>query len=179
MRAWVAAIAMITSAAAAPAMASGAPHGEVRLTSLKALEEVIAGYRGQALLVNFWASWCEPCVDELPELVEVAREHRDRGVVVVTVSYDLLTGGGSREDTVREVGAFVAEQKMDLPVFLFDGPDDGGINRRFGLPGAVPVTIAIDRRGTVVDRHLGRADKARFGALIKRALRAGRDARPH
>jgi len=179
MRGWAAAIAVVTCAVAAPGMASAAPRGEVRVTDLKALEEAIAGYRGQALLTNLWASWCEPCVDELPELVAVAREHRDKGVVVVTVSYDLLTGGASREDTLKDVGAFVAEQKMDLPVFLYDAPDDEGINRRFGLPGAVPVTIAIDRRGTVVERHLGRADTARFGALIKRALGAGRDARPH
>ncbi|MBP7569984.1 MAG: redoxin domain-containing protein [Acidobacteria bacterium] len=173
MRKWVAG-AVLASAMLmiAPGGASGWPDGELRVADLKALEAAIAGYKGQALLVNFWASWCEPCVDELPELIEVAREHRGKGVVVLTVSYDLVTSESPRHETLKEVGAFVTEQKMDLPVFLFDGPDDTLINERFGLPGAVPVTIAIDRGGKVVERHLGRATKERFGALIRRALRA-------
>jgi thiol-disulfide isomerase/thioredoxin len=173
MRRWAAAI--LTAVCALVPAAGRAwepPRAEVRVTDLKALEEAIAAYKGQALLVNFWASWCEPCVDELPELVAVAREHQGKGIVVLTVSYDLITSEAPRQDTVREVGAFVAEQKMDLPVFLFDGPDDEGIKRRFGLPGAVPVTLAIDKDGTVVERHVGRATRDRFGALIRRALRA-------
>ncbi|MBP1637001.1 MAG: thioredoxin [Acidobacteria bacterium] len=172
MRRWTGAIVAAACVLLPPAgEASGPAAREVRVTDLPALERAIEGYRGQALLVNFWASWCEPCLDELPELVQVAGEFRRRGVVVLTVSYDLLTGGGPREDVVRDVEAFVAEQRMDLPVFIYDGPDQE-INRRFGLPEAVPVTIAIDKTGKVVDRHVGRATKARFGVLIERALRA-------
>lgn len=173
MRGWVAAVVAAACALAATAgRASEPPRGEVRVADLKGIEEALAGYRGQALLVNFWASWCEPCVDEMPELVEVAREHRGKGLVVLTISYDLVTSEGPREETVKEVNAFVVEQKVDLPVFLYDGRDDEEINRRFGLPGAVPVTLAIDKHGKVVERHLGRATKDRFGTLIKRALRA-------
>ena len=173
MRGWIAAILTAVCALMPAAGRASEPRRvEVRVTDLKALEDAIAGYKGQALLVNFWASWCEPCVDELPELVEVAREHHGRGVVVLTVSFDLVTSEAPREDTLKEVGAFVTEQKLDLPVFLYDGPDHEGINQRFGLPGAVPVTIAIDKGGKVVDRHLGRATKERFAALIRRALRA-------
>lgn len=144
---------------------------DVRIADLAAIEAAVAAHRGQAILVNFWAIWCEPCVAELPELAEVSREFKNRGGIVLTVSYDLMIPDATAAGVLGQVKAFLAERKLDLPVLIYDGPDYDAINQRFGLPGPVPMTIAIDRTGAVVARHPGKAGKERFAELMQQALR--------
>jgi thiol-disulfide isomerase/thioredoxin len=142
----------------------------VRVVDLKGLDAAIAQYRGKAVLVNFWAIWCEPCVAELPEFLETGRDYRDRNAVVLTVSYDLMIPDVTRDGVLKQMRAFVAERKIDAPVLIYDGPDYDAINQRFGLPGPVPVTIAIDRAGQIVDRHAGQATRQQFEELMRKAL---------
>jgi thiol-disulfide isomerase/thioredoxin len=149
-------------------VAAGAP--DVRVVDLKGLDAVLAGHRGQAILLNFWAIWCEPCVAEMPELVEVGRQFRGKNAVVLTVSYDLMIPDVTPEGVLEQMRAFLAQKKLDMPVFIYNAPDYDAINARFGLPGPVPVTVAIDRHGTIVARHAGRGGRERFLALMKMAL---------
>ena len=143
---------------------------QVRVVDLKGLDAAIAKYRGKALLVNFWAIWCEPCVAELPLFLETGREYRARNAVVLTVSYDLMIPDVTRDGVLKQVRAFVAARKIDAPVLIYDGPDYDAINERFGLPGPVPVTIAIDASGNIVDRHAGQATRERFQEMMKKAI---------
>jgi thiol-disulfide isomerase/thioredoxin len=149
-------------------VASSAP--DVRVVDLKGLEAALAEHRGQAILLNFWAIWCEPCVAELPELQEVGRQFRDKNAVVLTVSYDLMLPDVTPEGVLQQVQAFLAQKKLDMPVFIYNAPDYDAINARFGLPGPVPVTVAIDRNGTIVARHAGKGGRERFVALMQKAL---------
>jgi thiol-disulfide isomerase/thioredoxin len=160
--------------AAGAAARAGQP--EVRVVDLKGLDAAIAAHRGEGILLNFWAVWCEPCVAELPDLLEVGREFRARGGVVLTVSYDLMVPDVTPADALRQVREFVAARKIDVPVYIYDAPDYEAINRRFGLPGPVPMTVAIDGRGRIVDRHAGKAGRAGFTAMMRKALGAGRGA---
>ena len=68
--------------------------------------------------------------------------------------------------------AFVAARKIDAPVYIYNAPDYEAINKRFGLSGPVPMTIAIDSDGRVVDHHAGQAGRAGFVAMMKRAIGA-------
>ena len=143
---------------------------EIRVVDLKGLEAAIARHRGKAMLVNFWAIWCEPCVAELPEFLATGREFRDRNAVVLTVSYDLMIPDVTNDGVLKQMRAFVAERKIDAPVFIYDGPDYDAINERFGLPGPVPVTIAIDATGRIVDRHAGQATRQQFQEMMRKAI---------
>lgn len=147
-----------------------APQPPIRIVDLKGLEAAIAAERGKAVVVNFWAIWCEPCVAELPDFLATGREFRDRNAVALTVSYDLMIPDVTRDGVLKAMRSFVAERKIDAPVLIYDGPDYDAINERFGLPGPVPVTIAIDATGTIVDRHAGQATRVEFREIFRKAI---------
>jgi thiol-disulfide isomerase/thioredoxin len=152
--------------------AGRAAQPEIRVVDLKGLSAVLAAHKGEGILLNFWAIWCEPCVAELPDLLAVGREFRGRRAVVLTVSYDLMIPDATPKDVLKQMQAFVAGRKIDAPVYIFNAPDYDAINQRFGLPGPVPMTIAIDASGRVVDRHAGQAGRAGFVAMMKKAIGA-------
>jgi thiol-disulfide isomerase/thioredoxin len=149
-----------------------AAQPEIRVVDLKGLEAALATHKGEGVLLNFWAIWCEPCVAELPDLLAVGRQFRGQHGVVLTVSYDLMLPDVTPAEVLKQMRAFVAARKIDAPVYIFNAPDYDAINQRFGLSGPVPMTIAIDRTGRVVDRHAGQAGRAGFVALMKKAIGA-------
>lgn len=156
------------ASAAAGAPGSAAP---VEVVDLAGLERALAARKGHGYLLNFWALWCEPCVEEMPELGETAHAWRERGGAVVTVSYDLVLPDVTPQAAREQVLAFRADKGMDLPVYVLQGADLDAINARFDLPGPIPVTLAIDREGRIVDREEGQASRERFEALMAAALR--------
>ena len=122
------------------------------------------------MLLNFWATWCPPCVAELPDLIEVAHEYRERGGDVLGVSYDLMIPGIDPAKMPDKLRRFLVERELDLPTLVYDAPDYDTINERFDLPGAVPVTLAFDKSGKLVDREDGEASRARFEEMMRKAL---------
>jgi len=148
----------------------GVREPEIRVVDLEGLQAALAEHRGQPVLLNFWAMWCQPCLAEMPALLEVAREYRNRDAVVLSVSYDLMVPGVTREEVLKQLQAFVAERRMDIPVLIYNADDYEAINERFGLPGPIPVTVAINRAGAIVDRQEEEAGKDRFIAMMNKAL---------
>ena len=157
-----------------PSLPAGAPAGShppaIAFVGLNELQAEIAKLRGRGVLLDFWATWCVPCVAELPSVVEVAHEYQGRGGSVLLVSYDLMVPGVTRESVRAQVEAFVSKRKIDVPVLIYDAPDYDAIDARFELPGEIPVTLAIDGKGRIVDRQEGRAEKERLAELMQRAL---------
>ncbi|HEX7486811.1 MAG TPA: TlpA disulfide reductase family protein [Vicinamibacterales bacterium] len=150
--------------------AGRAAEPEIRVVDLHGLEAALAAHKGQGVLLNFWAIWCEPCVAELPELLEVGRQFQGQQGVVLTVSYDLMIPAVTREQVLKQMRGFVAARKIDAPVYIYDASDYDAINQRFGLPGPVPITVALDRSGKIVDRHAGKSGRVGFTAMMKKAL---------
>jgi thiol-disulfide isomerase/thioredoxin len=102
-------------------------------------------FRGRPLVINFWATWCPPCVKEMPELDRFARAFADQGWQVLGLAIDGPT-------PVRE---FLAKVSITFPIGLagFEGTD---LSRRLGNQGgALPFTVAFDRRGEAIQRKLG------------------------
>jgi peroxiredoxin len=129
-----------TGAGAAPA--TGGAHDAPRaalarpLQGLDGTQASLADMRGQVVVLNFWASWCQPCRKELPVLQSWMPELEKSGAELVAVSVDR-----DRKRAER----FVKETGLELP-FYHDGPE--GLAKAFDLP-ALPCTIVLDRNGNI------------------------------
>ena len=150
--------------------ASGTANEGIEIVDLAGIEQALSAREGSACLLNFWAMWCPPCVAELPGLAEVAREYEPKGGRVLAVSFDLMIPDAERGEVVETGRAFLAERDIALPVLIYDAPDYEAINAHYELPGGVPVTLAFDRTGKIVDRQDGPAGKARFATMMRMAL---------
>lgn len=98
----------------------------------------LADYKGHAVFINFWASWCAPCRAEMPEIIAAYEAHKDDGLVVLSI--DAL-----QEDTLEEVVAFVEEFAMQFPVLL---DTDGSVLGRYNVLG-LPTSVFIDAEGVI------------------------------
>jgi thiol-disulfide isomerase/thioredoxin len=120
----------------------------------------LAALRGRVVLVQFWASWCEPCAAELPALARLRDRHRRRPLEIVTVNF--------REGAPR-AEAFLRERAVDLPVLL--DPDEE-IARGWGV-GGLPMSFLVDSDGRVRSSVFGECDwtSGAPAAALERLLR--------
>ncbi len=97
-------------------------------------------------VINFWATWCPPCVEEMPDLARVYADVKDRGVVVI----------GLAVDNPRAVAAFPLTQEVGYPIFVA-GAAGQALGERLGNPsGALPYTVLIGADGSVQRQKLGK-----------------------
>jgi thiol-disulfide isomerase/thioredoxin len=109
---------------------------------------LLSAYRGQVILLNFWATWCAPCKTEIPWLVELHGKYRERGLVVLGVSVD---------EAVSQIKPFAAALRMNYPVLVGAGRDD--FQEAFGPLYGFPTSVLISRDGAICMRHTGIATK--------------------
>ncbi len=124
---------------------------ELEFTAIDGRKVNLADLRGQVVLVDFWATWCEPCVEEVPNLVATYEKLRERGFTIVGISLD------QDKATLEN---FTKKNKMDWPQF-FDGKGwDNELAKRFKIQ-SVPTMWLLDREGKLVDATpRGRLEKA-------------------
>ena len=142
------------------ASANGGPT-QVAIKSLDGKDVTVAQYKGKVVLVNFWATWCEPCKIEMPSLVDLQKKYGPQGLQIVGVAMD------DAED--KEISSFA--HKMGVNYLVVRGTEEvgnlyGGIDR-------LPMTYYLDRSGKVVDQTLGMAGEAAIEDAIKRSLAQG------
>lgn len=112
----------------------------LRPADAAALQEVLESHHGKVVLVDFWATWCGPCIEQFPHTVELADKLRDRGLAVVSVSMD----NPSAEPQVR---AFLQKQNARFENLLSNYSSPVTATKEFGLPGPVPCYRVYDRQG--------------------------------
>jgi thiol-disulfide isomerase/thioredoxin len=127
-----------------PVVAAPGPPISLRIADADEYQQTLAKLRGKVVLVDFWATWCAPCVKQFPHTVSLARKYKDRGLAAVSVSLD----DASEEPQVRE---FLQKQdaRFDNLVSKY-GAGTESIDA-FGLPGPVPCYRVYDRAGEL--RH--------------------------
>jgi thiol-disulfide isomerase/thioredoxin len=135
--------------------------------------QVLEKHRGKPVLVNFWATWCEPCRDEYPMINELARIYAPQGLVVLAVSLD--------EDTdVHLVRQFLARIKPGFPSFRKKpGKDEEFINSvQATWSGAIPATFFYDREGRLAGSLVGEHKRPEFERIIRQLVNAARPNAP-
>ncbi len=129
-----------------------APAWELKDLEGKAVK--LSDFKGKVVLLNFWATWCPPCREEIPDLIALQNQYRDQGLAVIGISFDREPG------TVK---SFAARHKINYPLVMADQETAAA----YGNVEAIPTTFFIDREGKVAGAHAGGADKATLEAGIK------------
>jgi peroxiredoxin len=119
----------------------------------------LADYKGKVLLVNFWATWCPPCKAELPGLIQLYDQYKDKGLVVLGISGD---------DDAETLRAFASEWKINYPMLV--GRDENDLLDAYGPIFGYPISVIVGRDGAVCGRHVGPATKEQFEQEIKALL---------
>lgn len=139
--------------------ASRQPAQSVTFPQLDGGQWSLADHRGQIVLINYWATWCEPCREELPGLMQVARESGPRGLSVVGVSLD------DGPDASAKVQQFAAQYRLPYPV-AFPAPTERLGAREI----TIPTTVLLDRQGRVVKTYTGAVERSDFAKDIAALL---------
>jgi len=151
-----------------PLMDKAAPA--FTLDDLSGRKVSLANYRGKAVLINFWATWCGPCQVETPWLVELRDKYAAQGFEVLGVDTegdDLEAGdkaGWAKNEAA--VGKFVSQMKVSYPMLL----DGDSISREYGGLDDLPTSFFVDRKGKVVATQVGLTSESDLEAKIKKAL---------
>lgn len=102
-------------------------------------------WRGKVVVVNFWATWCEPCREEIPLLSKISESYRESGVVVVGIAID----------TVAKIREFAANFRINYPILVGDMRAIDLLRDLSNPAGALPYTVVLSRAGAVEARKLG------------------------
>jgi cytochrome c biogenesis protein CcmG/thiol:disulfide interchange protein DsbE len=148
----------------------GKPAPAFALDDLNGKRVSLASYRGKAVLINFWATWCGPCKVETPWLVELRNKYASQGFEILGVDTegdDLKPGDKAGLDKQKaEVSKFVQALKMPYPVLL----NGDSISTPYGGLDELPTSFFVNRKGAVVAAQLGLSSESALEANIKKAL---------
>jgi thiol-disulfide isomerase/thioredoxin len=144
-----------------PGRGAQAPDFELKVLDGQGKTLKLSSLKGQAVIVNFWATWCEPCKIEMPWLIQLQKKYGPQGLQIVGVAMD-----DADEKTISE---FSHKMGVNYPVVV-------GTEKVADLYGGVdglPISFFVDRSGKVVNRILGLVSESEFETSIQKSLAQG------
>ena len=145
-------------------------HGsDVREINLDGLKKLLQRDSNdpRPLLLNFWATWCDPCREEFPDLVKLDADYKDKGLNFIAVSLDDIT------DIKSEVPKFLNQMKATMPVVLLNVNDPEPAIKVVDATwdGQLPATFLYDKDGKVVYKHFGKIKPDELRAAIDKEIK--------
>jgi thiol-disulfide isomerase/thioredoxin len=119
----------------------------------------LSRFKGKVLLLDFWATWCEPCKVEIPSFIEFQNKYAGDGLQIVGISID---------DTADQLRPYIEKMGMNYPVL--QGKDRDDVQDAYGPLVGIPVSVVISRDGKVCAWHAGLTSKKTFESEIKALL---------
>ena len=135
------------------------PAPDFSLDSLDGKTTHLSDFRGKAVLLNFWATWCGPCKIEMPWFVDLQKQYGPEGLQIVGVAMD----DASKEDIAK----FAKEMGVNYPILI--GKE--AVGDQYGGVPALPESFIITRNGKIMDKIIGLRGKAEIEDIIKQALK--------
>lgn len=128
-----------------------------RLQSPEGKEMSSATYEGKVIVLNFWATWCPPCVAEIPDFIELQKEFEDKEFTFVGISLD---------SSSTPVKRYIKRNKVNYPIVM----GDADVVKDFGNFTGIPHTYVIDKKGMIQMSHVGQISKSKLSKSIKPLL---------
>ena len=132
---------------------------QVALSDANGAPVDLSAYKGRVVLLDFWATWCEGCKEEIPWFMEFQDKYNKTGLTVVGASLD--------DDGWKSVKPFLQEHKINYRIVI--GTFES--SKQFGVDKGMPVSVLIDRTGKIADLHPGMVDKTAFEHEIQILLK--------
>lgn len=158
LRCLFASLALTVVTAFASASVVGQPAPALTFKDLAGKEVSLAALKGKVVVVDFWATWCGPCRQEIPGYIEMQKKHGADGLVIVGVSLD--------QKGPRHVQRFVEQNGMNYTVVM----GDNDAVEAFGGFEAIPTTFLIGRDGRILHEKTGVMESAEYEAIVRKAL---------
>ena len=137
--------------------AEGPANLDLSLKDMHNADYRMSDLKGKVVLVNFWASWCAPCLVEIPEFIKVRDQYYDRGFEILGISTD---------DTPEQLRDFAARNKTNYPLVQVSAEVEDAYGPVFGLP----TSVLIARDGSVCKRHFGPLTREQLEKELKELL---------
>lgn len=122
------------------------------LTDARGKSHRLADYRGKWVIVNFWATWCSPCLEEIPELVAIKESRKDLEVIGIAMEFQ----------DAKQVMQFAEGMFVNYPIVL----GDRKISESIGKVDGLPTTFIYDPQGKLAQRHVGKLTRKQIERLI-------------
>jgi len=162
---------LVVDAAGTPEYVSplkGKPAPAFALEDLTGNKVTLDSYKGKAVLVNFWATWCAPCKIETPWIVELRSQYAAQGFEVLGISADDLDKDDAKklEQEKKDIAHSADQLHISYPVLI----DGGSLDKDYGGLDELPMSFYVDRKGTVVAVQMGLSSKAEMEANVKQIV---------